>query len=588
MAIEKPLPIRLTYHGLLLAGAAIFSLPFLWMVGTSLMADKELFGEGFHMIPSRPIPRAHSPYVDDREFNEIERPDYVARDDWTEWKPEIRKAVRAAVLARIEPIGSQAGKPTTTRVSDDEDAKPTWPVGVEESAVRPELVQGMWSKLRNQVSLEAWRSRDLARILDEIKTKTRTRDVRDTLDTCCRRLALGNVQVRTKTFRQFKLQPTDPNLAPWQGWRVIDGRVKLLPAGRPGDRHYVFDYDFSSQSRFETEGTFKLPENVGWRDIQSVRISRCDDETYHQLHYNIEIDGKLFETRGRLYVQGYQWAETQLRPHDPNIDDSFRIRLWEYLYLADEGDAYDHGQGVMRVRVAVEKSGDLEAWYAKARVNYVFALRYLPFWRYAATSAAVVILSVLLNLVSCSLVAFAFARLRWPGRDLCFVILLATLMIPPEVTMIPGFVIIRTLGWYNTLTPMWIGACFGSAFFVFLLRQFMKGIPQDLEDAARIDGCGFLRIYWHVMLPLVKPTLAAIAIFTFMGVWNNFMTPLIYINDQRLYPLALGLFAFQTVSGTNHAAMMAASLIMTTPVILIFFFAQKYFIQGVMLTGMKG
>ena len=153
--------------------------------------------------------------------------------------------------------------------------------------------------------------------------------------------------------------------------------------------------------------------------------------------------------------------------------------------------------------------------------------------------------------------------------------------------MIPGFVIIKTLGWYNTLTPMWIMACFGNAFFIFLLRQFMKGIPQDLEDAARIDGCGFLRIYWHVMMPLVKPTLAAIAIFTFMGVWNNFMTPLIYINDQRLYPLALGLFAFQTVSGGNHAAMMAASLIMTTPVIVIFFFAQKYFIQGVMLTGMK-
>ena len=212
----------------------------------------------------------------------------------------------------------------------------------------------------------------------------------------------------------------------------------------------------------------------------------------------------------------------------------------------------------------------------------------MPFWRYAATSVALVVLNVGLSMLSCSLVAYSFARLRWPGRDLCFILLLATLMIPPQVTQIPGFVIIRTLGWYNTLTPLWIGACFGNAFFIFLMRQFLKGIPKDLEDAARIDGCGYFRVYWNIMLPLVKPTLAAIAIFTFMAVWNDFMGPLIYVNDQRLYPLALGLFAFQLVAGSNYGMLMAGALIMTVPVIAIFFFAQKYFIQGVTLTGMKG
>jgi len=584
MAIEKPLPVRMTLHGLLLAGAVIFSLPFMWMVGTSLMADKELFGEGFHMMPRRPIPRTHSPYVDDRHFPEMDRPDYVSRDDWTEWKPKVRSTVRTVARRYIQPA-SPTTTPATT--SSSQDPPPTWPVGVDASIVEPELLEGLWSKLRTQISQEAWRSGSVDEIVEEIRTKTRPQDVRDALEGCYRRLALGNVQVRTKRFRQFKLDPVDPNLTPGQAWRVLDGSVRLLPAGESEDRHHVLSYDLTTKSRLEVAATFKLPEDLAWDGIQSIRINRCDDETYHQMRLYVETDGRLFETRDRIYTQGYQWGETQLRAYDPAVDDSFRIRTWEYLYLAETGEKYDHGDRVIRVRAVVEKSGDLEAWYGKARANYVHALRYLPFWRYAATSAAVVILSILLNLLSCSLVAFAFARLRWPGRDLCFVILLATLMIPAEVTMIPGFVIIKTLGWYNTLTPMWIGACFGSAFFIFLLRQFMKGIPQDLEDAARIDGCGFLRIYWHVMLPLVKPTLAAIAIFTFMGVWNNFMTPLIYVNDQRLYPLALGLFAFQTVSGGNHAAMMAASLIMTTPVIVIFFFAQKYFIQGVMLTGMK-
>ncbi|MBN1343164.1 MAG: carbohydrate ABC transporter permease [Phycisphaerae bacterium] len=595
MPLERPLPVRLSLHGLLLAGALIFSLPFLWMVGTSLMADKELFSEGFHMMPRRPIPRVVSPYVDDRQYEEIDRPDFVSGKDWTEWKPEIRRTVRASALRYILPEGAAASQPatstrppTTTAAAGDAEEYVTWPVGVDVADLEPEMIQGLWNKLRTQISTDAWKSRRIETILDEIRAKTRPQDVRDAIQGCYRRFSLGNVQVRTETFRQFKLDPLDPNLAPWQGWHVVRGDAKLLPTGGPDDRHDVIEYDLSEQPSLELEGTFRLPEGTAWNQVQSVRLSRCDDETYHQIRIFVEVGGTLYETRDRLYIQGYQWAETQLRPFDPTFDDSFRIRMWEYLYPAAQGKQYDHGNGVIRVRVLVEKSNDFEAWYAKARANYVYALRYLPFWRYAATSAAVVILSILLNTFSCSLVAFAFARLRWPGRDLCFIILLATLMIPAEVTMIPGFVIIKSLGWYNTLTPMWIGAVFGNAFFIFLLRQFMKGVPQDLEDAARIDGCGVLRIYWHVMLPLVKPTLAAIAIFTFMGVWNNFMTPLIYVNDQRLYPLALGLFAFQTVSGGNHAAMMAASLIMTTPVIVIFFFAQKYFIQGVMLTGMKG
>jgi multiple sugar transport system permease protein len=146
----------------------------------------------------------------------------------------------------------------------------------------------------------------------------------------------------------------------------------------------------------------------------------------------------------------------------------------------------------------------------------------------------------------------------------------------------------KHLGWFNTLLPLWIPAAFGAPFFVFLLRQFFRNIPKDLEDAARIDGCGFLRIYWHIMLPLVKPTIAAIAIFAFLGAWNNFMGPLIYVNDERLFPLALGLFKFSLRSGGDVGLMMAGSFVMTFPIILLFFFVQRYFIQGLSLTGTKG
>jgi multiple sugar transport system permease protein len=202
-------------------------------------------------------------------------------------------------------------------------------------------------------------------------------------------------------------------------------------------------------------------------------------------------------------------------------------------------------------------------------------------------------LNLIGTLFSCSLVAYSFARLHWPGRTVAFAILLGTMMIPPQVTMIPQFLVFQKLGWYNTLKPLWLPSFFASAFSVFLIRQFMKGVPRDLEDAARLDGCGFLRIYWHIILPLIKPALAVVAIFSFLASWNDFMGPLIYLSDQRLYPLAFGLYAFQVQAvqpGTSAGVgmLMAGSLLMMLPVMVIFFFAQRYFLQGVTLTGIKG
>jgi len=244
--------------------------------------------------------------------------------------------------------------------------------------------------------------------------------------------------------------------------------------------------------------------------------------------------------------------------------------------------------GKIRITLDIVKSSPAHAWLNKIKLNYQYTLIQIPFWRYLSVSLFLVIANMVLTLFACSLIAYSFARLQWPGRDLCFMLMLATMMIPGQVTMIPTFLIWKNLGAYNTLTPLWLGSAFGNAFFIFMLRQFLRGIPRDLEDAARIDGCGFWRIYWHLMLPLIKPSLAAIAIFTFMNTWNDFMGPLIYIADQRLYPLAFGVYAYSVFTGNNPLLTMACSLLMTMPVIVIFFCAQKYFIQGITLTGMKG
>ncbi len=208
----------------------------------------------------------------------------------------------------------------------------------------------------------------------------------------------------------------------------------------------------------------------------------------------------------------------------------------------------------------------------------------IPLWNTIYITA----LSILGLILSSSLTAYAFARLRWPGRDIFFLILLATMMLPAAVTMLPVFLIFRFLGWIDTLRPLWVPSFLGSAFYIFLLRQFFLTIPMELEEAAKIDGCSPFTTYWRIMLPLIKPALAAVTIMTFMGSWNNFMGPLIYINSPEKMPLSYALYLFQGAHGGEQGLLMAASTLVMLPVLLVFFFTQRYFIQGITLTGMKG
>ena len=225
--------------------------------------------------------------------------------------------------------------------------------------------------------------------------------------------------------------------------------------------------------------------------------------------------------------------------------------------------------------------------------NYSEALAYLPpetlhGLRFLGNTLLLTLLSALGTVLSSSLVAYAFARLHWPGRNLWFGVLLATMMIPGAVTMMPQFLIFRSLGWYDTLRPLWVPAFFGSAFNVFLLRQFFLSIPSELEDAAKIDGCGPFAVYWRVMLPLVKPALAAIAIMSVLGSWNNFQGPLIYLSSPERMPLAYALQLYQTAHSGEPGLLMAASTLVVFPIIVLFFFTQRYFIEGVSLTGLGG
>ncbi|MDQ6912299.1 MAG: carbohydrate ABC transporter permease [Verrucomicrobiota bacterium] len=544
---------RVAVYFLLLLGTIVFAWPFLWMAATTAKLDRELFAAN-RLLPERPIPRQHSPYVDDRFFANVSG-------------PRMNE-----VLPLIE---QQLDK-----------GPQQWPADLDPAILKKQIARGLYQQLVNTAPAAMWQG-SLDQVWANIQSMSEARPLEEIISQLRRAFYLGSLLARSYDLQEDKLVDPANAAAAWQ----IGGNAaaQLIQSGTAAERFAELKYDFSHGDKIVLSQTFTTSFPI--ERLHRIQLSLRTDDTWHALDMAVEKNGKRYHADRTLESSDNNWVVATWQEPGPD-DRPTKIRTWTLLY-PEAGTSTINSPNELKITLELHRVTQAQAWWEKIRRNYRLTLDYIPFWRFVATSVFLVILNLVGTVISCSLVAYSFARLQWPGRAVCFALLLATMMLPPQVTMIPQFLIMQKLGWYNTLYPMWIMSFVAPAFYVFLLRQFLKGIPRDLEDAARLDGCGFLRIYWHIMLPLVRPTLAAIAIFTFIATWNDFMNPLIYLADQRLYPLSFGLYAFQVQIANPGTAkgmgmMMAGSLLMTLPVIAIFFFAQRYFLRGVTLTGMKG
>lgn len=212
----------------------------------------------------------------------------------------------------------------------------------------------------------------------------------------------------------------------------------------------------------------------------------------------------------------------------------------------------------------------------------------VPFARFFINTAFLVVMNILGQLFSVTLVAYGFARLRFPGRSFLFLLMLSTLMIPYQVTLVPRFILFAKLGMVNTYFPLILPAFTGSPFLIFLVRQYIMSIPFDLDEAAYMDGASRFQVFWHIILPLARPALVLVTVFTFIDVWNDFLQPLIYLNNPEMFTVSLGLSFFQGARETNWNLLMAASVLAMLPPLILFFFAQRQLIGGISVEGLKG
>ena len=545
---------RLLIYLALVTGSLVFAWPFVWMAATSAKLQRELFNDHPRTMPEAPKSRLRSPYIDDHLFADVSGP---------------------RMEESIGLIEEQLKSRAYSRPADDNS-----------EAALEAAARGIYAHLLATIPDKTWqKSADDLRA--EITTKI-TPELVSNIGVRLRRVFC----VRQMRVRSYDLQE-DELVAPKDAatkWKIGGtAMASLTPAGSADDSCAELRYDFSKGDVVTLSQTFTTTFPVS--RLHRIQFYLRNDDNWHAIKLIVEKNGKQLRAERAIDDADSNWVVDTWQEPGPD-DRVIKIRTWTLLREIGAGPQFVSDPNQLKITLELSRRNLVQAWIAKILRTYRLTLDYIPFWRYVGTSVFLVVLNLAGTLTSCSLVAYSFARLSWPGRAIAFALLLATMMIPPQVTMIPQFLIFQKLGWYNTLKPLWVTSFFAAAFSVFLLHQFIKGVPRDLEDAARLDGCGFLRIYWHVILPLIKPALAVVAIFSFLATWNEFMTPLIYLSDQRLYPLSFGLYAFQIQAlqvGTSAeiGMLMAGSLLMMLPVIVVFFFAQRYFLKGVVLTGLK-
>ncbi len=535
----------------LIFGSLIFSFPFYWLVVTSWKGEKELFAFPPTLFPELPVSTDSSPYIHPSAFPPV--PLNMEADEATRFKDAVwQKASALLQESGIEPWEE-------------------W--GMNEPLLREEMLNGVLKRTMASIPAEEWNA-PYDRRLEAFFKRLDLERIRNVWNEVRKEFLVGKVRVVTYEGVDIPLEPVGP-------WQTSDG-VQLRSLERKGEQYERIRYDFKQGDSYTCSRLYRSDELTGEPMFWSAQFRY--DNSHHRVKLHLSGAGYELQMKRAVWLDSDQFYEIKM--HRPGV----RGDVYDYEVIPAVGDSSGPMEpGIFRLTLTLTPSNPAERIYGKFSRNYRLALAAFPFNRFIWNSVYLVVLNVLGQMLSCAFIAYGFARLRWPGREVWFLILLSTMMLPPQVTTIPVFLIFKYLGWYNTLKPLWIPAFFGTPFFIFLLRQFFLGIPRDLEEAAYIDGCGYLRTFTTIMVPLIRPALAAIAIFQFMYTWNDFFGPLIFTNDMDIAPLPLGLFIFRSsVQGQDYGMLMAVTTVMTLPVIALFFMAQRYFIQGITLTGLKG
>ena len=551
---------------LLLVGAAFCTMvPMLWLLTSSFKTANEIFAVPIQWFPSLPPRVASSPYTVENAYPKIERPEAVNEMAWQRLAPELTQIVWEQATAHISANAKFANY-------------------VPSEALQTEITNGLWQQLVANLPEEVWRG-TTASIVDAVREAIIPEAVDTIWSSVYREVAVGMLQIEDLDFNRPALGLVT--------WEARTG-TRIRPSSHPQTAGNV-SYTFRDGKTVHLTTTILSPIPV--EQIRRIILPVRGDASYHHLDlavYVLHPDGAPHYQPTRPFIlESALWKDAVWRLHGtPGELESSHIsmRQAETAPLINpaidniENDAFAHRY--LLLQLTIHQPGYLSIVWDKFTSNYRNLWKTVPYNRYFINSVFIATASTLLTLFFCSLGGYAFAKYQFRGQKILFGILLASMMVPFQVLLVPLFGLMYDIGWLNSYKAIIIPFSVG-AFGVFLMRQFIVTIPSELLDAARIDGCSEFGIYYRIVLPIIKPALGALTIYSFLGSWNGYLWPLIILRDEAKYTLPIGLANLVGIYRQDYGMLMAGTLLSLMPIVILFLAMQREFVQGITLGSVK-
>ena len=553
---------------LLLVGAAFCTMiPMLWLLTSSFKTANEIFAVPIQWLPNLPPRVASSPYIVEDAYPKIEKPMAVDEAGWKTLQPQLTQIIWAEAQTHIAANGK-----FSNYVSSEE--------------LQTEIIEGLWQQLVAGLPDEVWNG-----TTDSVTAAVRDTIIPEAVDTIWgsvyREIAVGTLQIEDLDFNRTPIEVVN--------WEAETGtRIRTSD-----DLQTAASLSYNFQDSDTTRMTAAISSPIPIERIRRITLPVRGDASYHRLSLTVFVpqsgtnagstnNGITYQPTRSFVLGSALWTDSVWRVHGiPGELESSQITMQRVETNLAAQSAVEVGAGSqLFLQLSIHQPAYLSIVWDKFTSNYRNLWKTVPYNRYFVNSVFIATASTLLTLFFCSLGGYAFAKYRFRGQKILFGILLASMMVPFQVLLVPLFGLMYDIGWLNSYKAIVIPFSVG-AFGVFLMRQFIVTIPSELLDAARIDGCSEFGIYYRVVLPIIKPALGALTIYSFLGSWNGYLWPLIILRDEVKYTLPIGLANLVGIYRQDYGMLMAGTLLSLMPIVILFLAMQREFVQGITLGGVK-
>ena len=556
---HKKILIGIVYP-LLVTAAICTMVPLLWLVSSSFKNAEEIFAVPIRWLPKLPPRITSSPYVVSDVYPKIKKPKSVGKDRWDTLQTELQNVVQMKAKKYIE------GNPQFV----DPDI-------IQE--LQTEMTEGVWQQTVSTLPNEIW-TESTESIVARVDKSIIPETLQSIRDNVYRQIALETIEIEDNEFNRYKIDNAEWNSKTDNIRQIIDSTESTPIA--------YLNHDFSVNNEAILTTTFQPPVSIN--QIRRILLLVNGDASYHHLSLEITANATTYQSTRPYVLDSALRKETMWRIHGiPGELEVSQITMQQLVSKQELTKSIvppPDQENRLVLTLTIHRPPYLSIVWNKLTTNYRKLWQAVPFNRYFINSVFIATASTLLALFFCSLGGFAFAKYQFRGKTILFGIMLASMMVPFQVLLVPLFGLMYEIGWLNSYNAIIFPFSVG-AFGVFLMRQFIITIPSELLDAARIDGCSEFGIYYRIVLPIIKPALGALTIYTFLSSWNGYLWPLIVLRDEAKYTLPIGLANLIGIYRQDYGMLMAGTLLSLLPIVILFLAMQREFVQGITLGSVK-